>query len=589
MLRSTGFFRGIDCPFYPEDSEGQAGSGGCNRPYCHFRHSRQRRPARGAPAAAEGPRRRDLRPGKKGAHFPPLEPSGTGGGAEGGMAAERGPSSATAARPRPPEPRSPDPPTPGARGPEPGAGSPEPGARSQGPGARGRAAADEHSRCDVLRNVNVGRRRGLPERTLLQQLHLYDDVTEQGYDPFNPEVVRPQAQENGTSSDSGDLSGALDLVNRAIEEVRGEVEREKRKLSRIGDEPYDPGQRKKAPPPKAAKSKKKPASHAAYDPGSYQLTAGGYSPTPGCSKYTLDADGAASNSSSTEYVPTAVRKPSSRKHAPPPPPSPPPSPKYSSSKSSPKVKYTLDNCKPSTDMEYDPLSNYTAGIAAKSKTERGGGGVGKEVKADGRKPLKLPLVIDPKKYTFSESDGESSGTEYRPYPLSSLQQRKGHRGAPWSGVAPEGKLHALTPRNQEDSAGDLNSEPFQRPPHPCLVSTAALNPAGAINTRRHAVVPLAGDVVADWVVIAEELEPTHLLQADPDMQSLPRRVAGACHCSAARENRGNPPRKNKEKRDQENKQREGTDPRLWETGPRSRRTWTGFYCFGPGAPSPPTR
>jgi len=270
---------------------------------------------------------------------------------------------------------------------------------------------------------------------------------EQGYDPFNPEVVRPQAQENGTSSDSGDLSGALDMVNKAIEEVRGEVEREKRKLSRIGDEPYDPGQRKKASSPKAVKSKKKPASHMAYDPGSYQMTSGGYNPTPGCSKYTLDADAAGNNSSSMEYVPTAVRKPLSRKHAP----SPPPSPKYSSSTSSPKVKYTLDNSKPSTDMEYDPLSNYSAGIAAKSKKERGGGG--KDVKTDGRKTLKPPPYIDPKKYTFSESDGESSGTEYRPYLLSSLQQRKGHRGAPWSGVGKEKEKEASEEEEKKKVAG----------------------------------------------------------------------------------------------------------------------------------------
>lgn len=43
MLRSTGFFRGLDCPFYIEDTEGKGSGNGCNRPYCHFRHSQQRR------------------------------------------------------------------------------------------------------------------------------------------------------------------------------------------------------------------------------------------------------------------------------------------------------------------------------------------------------------------------------------------------------------------------------------------------------------------------------------------------------------------------------------------------------------------
>jgi len=80
MLRSTGFFRGIDCPFYPENSEGKGGRNGCNRPYCHFRHSQQRRPSYGSPAAAaaaaaEGPKKGDLHPGKKGAQFPSRESS----------------------------------------------------------------------------------------------------------------------------------------------------------------------------------------------------------------------------------------------------------------------------------------------------------------------------------------------------------------------------------------------------------------------------------------------------------------------------------------------------------------------------------
>lgn len=36
MLRSTGYFRGIDCPFL---NAGGSGPGrGCRRPYCHFRH-----------------------------------------------------------------------------------------------------------------------------------------------------------------------------------------------------------------------------------------------------------------------------------------------------------------------------------------------------------------------------------------------------------------------------------------------------------------------------------------------------------------------------------------------------------------------
>lgn len=67
MLRSTGFFRGIDCPFYAEHSEGQGGRNGCNRPYCHFRHSQQRRPSYGAPADVK--KQRDLPSAHKGARY----------------------------------------------------------------------------------------------------------------------------------------------------------------------------------------------------------------------------------------------------------------------------------------------------------------------------------------------------------------------------------------------------------------------------------------------------------------------------------------------------------------------------------------
>ncbi|KAJ8788428.1 hypothetical protein J1605_022486 [Eschrichtius robustus] len=45
MLRSTGFFRTIDCPYWAG-----APGGPCRRPYCHFRH----RGARGPGAPGEG-------------------------------------------------------------------------------------------------------------------------------------------------------------------------------------------------------------------------------------------------------------------------------------------------------------------------------------------------------------------------------------------------------------------------------------------------------------------------------------------------------------------------------------------------------
>ncbi|XP_035996847.1 RNA exonuclease 1 homolog [Fundulus heteroclitus] len=352
MLRSTGFFRGIDCPFYADYGDGKGGRNGCNRPYCHFRHSRQSRPSYG----------------------------------------------------------------------------------------------------DVKK--------------------LQSGQKDQGYDPFKPEVVRPQEQQNGKPAPSGDISGALEMVNKAIEEVRSEVEREQRKLSRIGDEPYSPTEKTGLSSSNAVKSQAA-ASHLAYDPGSYQITSRGYNPTPGCSKYTLDSDSQGCNNSSMEYVPTSVKKTQPRTQLP----SPPQSPKYLNSTSSAKCKYTLDNSKPSTDMEYDPMSNYTAGIAVKNTRNEGshpvrtdykkahrltGAGFSDECVAAGKKPQQAS--IDLKKYTISDSDEESSGTEYRPTSLSSLQQRKANVASARDALGKETKDRSksikgtLTQRNKEEIAQDSDTQ-----------------------------------------------------------------------------------------------------------------------------------
>lgn len=64
MIRNTGFFRGIDCPFYTEPGLGRDGRNACNRPYCHFRHSNNRRPSYGA--QADGKKLKDLQPAQNG-------------------------------------------------------------------------------------------------------------------------------------------------------------------------------------------------------------------------------------------------------------------------------------------------------------------------------------------------------------------------------------------------------------------------------------------------------------------------------------------------------------------------------------------
>ncbi|KAI5610477.1 RNA exonuclease 1-like [Silurus asotus] len=316
MLRSTGFFRGIDCPFY---SRGTDGRSGCNRPHCHFRHSSSS--LRASTGVYEINK------------------------------AKEGPS----------------------------------------------------------------------------------DSNDQGYDPFNPEVVRPAEQYNADPLASPITAlGAteLELVNRAIEAVQSEMEKEKKKLSRIGEHGYDPTNssiKSGYTRPTAVKV----STHSEYDPGSYQMSqTSEYNPTPRSSKYTLDSESNSGYANSMEYVPTAVSKAAKKRAAPPP-----ASRIPSTGSSLSKTKYTLDNSRPSTDMEYDPLSNFSAKPGAKRVGTEGKGR--KKVHVGWRKQStdeeyipamkkpRQPQLEEPQKYTANfDSDEESSGNEYRPTPMGRLQKRK---------------------------------------------------------------------------------------------------------------------------------------------------------------------
>ncbi|NWY69490.1 REXO1 exonuclease, partial [Erithacus rubecula] len=256
MLRSTGYFRGIDCPFL---NAGGSGPGrGCRRPYCHFRH-------------------------------PPVAPAPCGAS--------------------------------GASG-DPSVGLP-----------LGRGA-------------------------------------ERGYDPYNPELPRPLLEaEDGTLADITDVTPGileLELVNKAIEAVKNEVEREQKKYEELLETTKEFGASEGSSlisntPVSAAGPQNDSFASLEYNPGSYNFNNNSdYNPTPlaaagRSSKYTLDSSH--SKGSSLEYVPKAVVQ----------------NKKYSSTVTN--NKYVIDDSKPSTDLEYDPLSNYSARLLGKatakgSKRER---------------------------------------------------------------------------------------------------------------------------------------------------------------------------------------------------------------------------
>ncbi|XP_061456906.1 RNA exonuclease 1 homolog isoform X2 [Rhineura floridana] len=257
MLRSSGFLRGVECPFGPA----------CGRPYCHFRHPP------GAPQAAAlllsgptpPPRRLSARPG---------------------LSSGRSPSAAAGC----------------------------------------------------------------------------------GYDPYNPELPKPVLRSrNGALEEIAEAAPGileLELVNKAIEAVKNEVEREQKKYKELLETTKEYSSSE--PPLLATKAAGSAATTSfpalEYTPAGYNP--GGntdYNPTPlgaaarsRSSKYTLDSfDKAKCKGSSLEYVPTIVTQPK----------------RYSCPAAN--SKYTVDNSKPSTDLEYDPLSNYSARLLSKAKEEKG--------------------------------------------------------------------------------------------------------------------------------------------------------------------------------------------------------------------------
>uniref|UniRef100_A0A2R9BAE3 RNA exonuclease 1 homolog n=1 Tax=Pan paniscus TaxID=9597 RepID=A0A2R9BAE3_PANPA len=188
-----------------------------------------------------------------------------------------------------------------------------------------------------------------------------------GYDPYNPELPKPPAQrENGTlglgEEPRPDVL-ELELVNQAIEAVRSEVELEQRRYRELLETAREhrsaeaPALAPRGPNASPTVGLDEDAFPLAFDysPGSHGLLSpdAGYQPTPLAapaepgSKYSLASldrgqGRGGGGGGALEYVPKAVSQP--RRH----------------SRPVPSGKYVVDNSRPPTDLEYDPLSNYSA-------------------------------------------------------------------------------------------------------------------------------------------------------------------------------------------------------------------------------------
>ncbi|XP_065434456.1 RNA exonuclease 1 homolog isoform X3 [Chrysemys picta bellii] len=339
MLRPSGYFRGIDCPFLGAGGRGPP----CRRPHCHFRH----------PPAARG-------------------------------------------------------------------AAPEPGAK-------------------------LG--------------------AELGYDPYNPELPKPSTQiANGALGDitvSTPSILQLELVNKAIEEVKYEVEREQKKYEELLEttKEYSTSEATSLiskTPVSAAVTK---TDSLEYNPGSYNLNNNtDYNPTPlaaaSSSKYTLDTfDNAKSKGSSLEYVPKVVAQPK----------------KYSSVVTN--NKYVIDDSKPSTDLEYDPLSNYSARLLSKACTKEQKGTKRRKVSSHGESysPSRKKHCNVSNNYgtyaKFSDSE-EDVDLEYQPTSVSRLQSKVSSENESSDGLSikeKSTKLEDLNSREMKEMAVQYDMEDIESP------------------------------------------------------------------------------------------------------------------------------
>ncbi|NWI67555.1 REXO1 exonuclease, partial [Todus mexicanus] len=246
---------------------------------------------------------------------------------------------------------------------------------------------------------------------------------ERGYDPYNPELPRPSLEaEDDALSDITDVTPGileLELVNKAIEAVKNEVEREQKKYEELLETTKEFGASETSSlipntPVSAAGTQNDSFPSLEYNPGSYNFNNNSdYNPTPlaaasRSSKYTLDTS--RSKGSALEYVPKAVAQ----------------NKKYSSTVTN--NKYVIDDSKPSTDLEYDPLSNYSARLLGKAATKEPKGSKRgrvcsyEESYSPLRKKLCEELDDDEVCARFSSSEDEAD-VDYKPTSLSS--QSKG--------------------------------------------------------------------------------------------------------------------------------------------------------------------
>ncbi|NXU27629.1 REXO1 exonuclease, partial [Thalassarche chlororhynchos] len=283
---------------------------------------------------------------------------------------------------------------------------------------------------------------------------------ERGYDPYNPELPRPSLEaEDGALADITDVTPGileLELVNKAIEAVKNEVEREQKKYEELLETTKEFSASEASSlisntSVSAAGTQNDSFTSLEYNPGSYNFNNNSdYNPTPlaaanRSSKYTLDTS--RSKGSSLEYVPKAVVQ----------------NKKYSSTVTN--NKYVIDDSKPSTDLEYDPLSNYSARLLSKATTKEPKGSKRGRVSSyeESYSPSRKKLCEVPDDYEvyarFSSSEDEAD-VEYKPTSVSS-QSKAGSESESNDGLSNKEqstKLDGFTSQDSKEAAAQYGME-----------------------------------------------------------------------------------------------------------------------------------
>ncbi|NWS77854.1 REXO1 exonuclease, partial [Crotophaga sulcirostris] len=283
---------------------------------------------------------------------------------------------------------------------------------------------------------------------------------ERGYDPYNPELPKHSLEtEDGALADIRDVAPSileLELVNKAIEAVKNEVEREQKKYEELLETTKELSASEASSlvsntPVSAAGTESDSFASLEYNPGSYNFNNNSdYNPTPlaaasWSSKYTLDAS--RSKGSSLEYVPKAVVQ----------------NKKYSNTVTN--NKYVIDDSKPSTDLEYDPLSNYSARLLSKATTKEAKGSKRgrvpgyEESYSPSRKKLCEALDDDEVYARFSSSEDEDD-VEYKP-PSVSSQSRGGSESESNDGLSSKeqsSKLDNIASQDSKEAAAQYRRE-----------------------------------------------------------------------------------------------------------------------------------